>query len=59
MSEKWKKALPLFLNAAFYVALGVFALVGTVPAVFVGIVAVVGLAVQAFFGIVWKTPPVE
>lgn len=56
MSTKWRKALPLFLNAIFFVALGVFALVGTVPAAFAGVVAVVGLAVQVAFGVIWKTP---
>ncbi len=56
LSEKWKKALPLFLNAAFYTALGIFAVVGTVPVLFSGIVAIVGLGVQVLIGVVWKAP---
>lgn len=59
MSENWKKALPLFLNGAFYIALGVFAVLGTIPAVFAGIVSMVGLGVQIWMGVSWKPPQVE
>lgn len=56
MSERWKKAIPLFMNAAFFTALGVFALVGTIPVVFAGIVAIVGVAANVLLGIAWKPP---
>jgi len=58
MSDKWKKALPFFLNGAFFIALGAFALVGTIPAIFTGIVTVLALGVQVFLGTTWKPPEI-
>lgn len=59
--NKWLKAMPFFLNGAFYFALGIFTIVGTVPAVFSMVVASVGFLVNAWLGVRWNPPeaPVE
>lgn len=60
MSDKWKKALPFLLNGIFYLALGVFTVLGAVPPYFSGIVMTVGVLVNIWFGIKWNPPePIE
>jgi uncharacterized membrane protein len=56
LPEKWKKALPLLANGVVFVALGVFALVGNVPEMFMPIVAFVASGFNIFFGIKWNPP---
>lgn len=56
MSEKVKKALPLFLNGAAYLALGAFVLMGTEPGWWMPVTAFVASGVNIFFGVTWKAP---
>ena len=58
MSEKWKKAIPLFLSGGAYVAMGVFALLGSVPAWWIPVVTTAAFALSVFLHIQW-TPPSE
>lgn len=59
--DKWKKALPFFLSAAAYVAIGVFALLGSTPVWWVPVLTTVVFAVGTWLGVSWlpPTPPEE
>lgn len=58
LPDKWKKAIPLFLNGAVFTALGVFAL-AVEPAWWQPVVAFVASGVNIFFGIKWNPPSTE
>ena len=56
MSEKWKKAIPLFLSGGGYIALGVFAVLGVSPVWWVPVVTTVAFALGVFLNITWSPP---
>ena len=56
LPKKVKKALPLFLNGAAFIALGAFTLSGIEPGWWMPVTAFVASGVNIFFGVSWKAP---